>query len=325
MNSLTGGAATKSRGGLGSRIMAWLDAMPHPAAACEIAADHVSVARWSGSGGLDGGAGEALDPGVIKPSPVEPNIANPDALKTALKTAFERISLRGQPVALIVPDSVVRVFIFPFETLPRRTEDAAPLLRWRLKKSVPFDVEDTVISSMRQTSRDGGLEVITAVARQSIIREYEQAVEAVGATPGVVMSSTLACLSLLGESGATMLIRAGDNSLTTVIVRNTNLCIYRSTSLGADLETLDIHAILDEIYPAVAYYQDTWKEELNRVLLTGFASRTDALKDALSAELKVSAESLAAAASDHGLSTEAHTMMNEGQEALVGWMANGRA
>ncbi len=194
-----------------------------------------------------------------------------------------------------------------------------------MKKSVPFDVEDTVISSMRQTSRDGGLEVITAVARQSIIREYEQAVEAVGATPGVVMSSTLACLSLLGESGATMLIRAGDNSLTTVIVRNTNLCIYRSTSLGADLETLDIHAILDEIYPAVAYYQDTWKEELNRVLLTGFASRTDALKDALSAELKVSAESLAAAASDHGLSTEAHTMMNEGQEALVGWMANGRA
>jgi len=298
--------------------------MPHPAAVCEIATDHVSVARWSGNGGLDAGAGEALPAGVLRPSPVEPNVANPEALKTALHSAFERVGVRAQPIALVVPDAVVRVFIFPFETLPRRAEDASPLLRWRLKKSVPFDVEETVISSMRQTGRDGGLEIITAVARQSIVREYEQAVEAAGATAGVVMSSTLACLALVGESGATMLVRAGDNSLTTTIIRGTNLCIYRSTSLGADLEKLDIHAILDEIFPAVAYYQDTWKEEIDHVLLTGFAGRMDAIREALSTELKVNAESLAAATADRPLSSDAHTMMREGQEALVGWMANGQ-
>ena len=75
----------------------------------------------------------------------------------------------------------MRVFILPFETLPRRADEALPLLRWRLKKSVPFDVDETVVSWMRQNGREGNLEMVTAVARQRIIREYEEIVESVEA------------------------------------------------------------------------------------------------------------------------------------------------
>jgi len=171
--------------------------MPHPAGVCEIAANRVAAAHWSGKGALESGAASALDTGAIVPSPVDQNVANADSLRSALKSVFDQTSLSGQSIALLLPDPVVRIFIFPFETLPRRADEAIPLLRWRLKKSVPFDVDDTVVSSMRQTGRDGGLEVITAVARQSIIREYEQAVEAAGGVPGVVLSSTMACLPLL--------------------------------------------------------------------------------------------------------------------------------
>jgi len=322
LSSLTGSTISASRPGFFGRLTSWLDAMPHPAAVCEIAADHVAVARWSGNGGLESGTAEGLEAGAIKPSPVETNVVNAEQLESALRRIFERVSLRGQAVALLVPDPVVRVFIFPFDTLPRRAEDANPLLRWRLKKSVPFDVDETVISSMRQTGRDGGLEVITAVARQPIVREYEKALEAAGAIPGVVLSSTMACLPLLAESGATMLIRAVGNSLTTAIVRDKNLCVYRSTSLGADVAQLDAHAVLDEIFPAVAYYQDTWGGELDRVLMAGFADREETLRLALSNELKVNAERLSDAVAGHGLSADARGMLSQGQEALVGWMAN---
>jgi type IV pilus assembly protein PilM len=313
----------KKQSGIFGRMSGWLDAMPHPAVVCEIAADHVAIARWSGSGGLEAGAGEPLEDGVIKPSTVEPNVINAAALQAALKNIFDRVDLRGQAIALVLPDPVVRVFIFQFETLPRRVEDSAPLLRWRLKKSIPFDVEETMISSMRQTGHDGGLEIITAVARQSIVREYEQAVVAAGGTPGVVLSSTLACLPLLADSGATMLVRGGRNSLTTAIVHDTNLCVYRSTSLSTDVTQMDAQAILDEIFPAVAYYQDTWGGELNRVLLTGFGEREETLRAALSAELKVNADNLADGASGRELPSDARGMLSQGQEALVGWMANG--
>ena len=80
---------------------------------------------------------------------------------------------------------------------PRKAEEAIPILRWRLKKSVPFEAEETLISFMRQAPRDEGVDIVTGLARLRIVREYESLVESVGMSPGVVMSSTLAAVPLL--------------------------------------------------------------------------------------------------------------------------------
>ena len=324
MSSLSGASLQQAQsGGIYRRLTSWLDAMPHPAGVCEVAANRVAAAHWSGKGALESGAASALDAGSITPSPVDQNVTNADSLRSALKSVFDQTSLSGQSIALLLPDPVVRIFIFPFETLPRRADEAIPLLRWRLKKSVPFDVDDTVVSSMRQTGRDGGLEVITAVARQSIIREYEKAVEDAGGEPGVVLSSTMACLPLLSDAGATLLLRAGAKCLTTVIVRGSNLCVYRSTSTTKDAAQVDVQAVLDEIFPAVAYHQDTWGGELDRVVITGFGDREETIRLAVSNEMRVETGNLTDSASGMGLSPDARTMLSQGQEALVGWMANG--
>ena len=87
---------------------------------------------------------------------------------------------RPPSIALLLPDEVVRVFILSFDTFPRKADEAAPLLRLRLKKSVPFDVEDTTLSWMKQVGRTGNVEVIAALARKEIVREYEQAFESRG-------------------------------------------------------------------------------------------------------------------------------------------------
>ena len=59
------------------------------------------------------------------PSPVDTNVTQPDAVRSALRSVLARVPDRGNPVALLVPDPVVRVFILPFESLPRRAEEAA--------------------------------------------------------------------------------------------------------------------------------------------------------------------------------------------------------
>lgn len=299
--------------------------MPHPAGVCEIAGDHVSVARWSGIGGLDSAAAEVLEAGAVKPSPVDANVVNGEELRSALRRVLDRVGACGQMMALLVPDPAVRVFILPFETLPRRMDEALPLLRWRLKKSVPFDVDETVISSMRQTGRDGGLEVITAVARKSIVREYEEALEAAGGIPGVVLSSTFACLPLLDESAGAMLVRVAGSNLTTAIVRGSNLCVYRSTEMaGADPALFDARSIMDEIFPAVAYYQDTWGGELDRVLVAGFGDREESIRAAIADELHATALPLADGETSRRLPGDARDLIIRGGEALVGWMANAK-
>lgn len=306
------------------RLERWLNAMPHPSTVVEIASTHVAAAQWSKTGGnLEAHAIEPLPIGAIMPSPVDANVVQPDGVRTALRKVFARVPVSDAPLALLIPDPVVRVFILPFDTLPRRTDEALPLLRWRLKKSVPFDMDETVVSWMRQSGREGTLEVVTSVARQRIVREYEEILEPLGATAGVVMSSTLAALPLLGDQGATLLARMCGKTLTTVILNSGKLCVYRSTEMSSEAFLLDPQAMLDEIFPAIAYYQDTWGGLPDRARISGFGARDEVFRRALSAELKCPIGALADSETALLLQSGARQLMYEDLDALSGWMLNG--
>lgn len=317
-------ASQSAAPGFFSKIERWLHAMPHPSLAVEIAAGHVAAARWGARrGSLDAYAMEELPAGSVMPSPVETNITQPDAVRGALRRIFNKMGHRGAPLALLIPDPAVRVFVLPLENLPRKADDALPLLRWRLKKSVPFDVEETTVSWMRQVGRDGSLEIITAIARQRILREYEQLIESFDARPGVVLSSTLAVLPLLGESGATLLARVCGATLTTAIVYGDSLCVYRATELAARTRTFDPQAVLDEVFPAAAYFQDTWGREIDRAYLAGFGETSDLVRVALSRELNIGIEPISSAPRANGLDAQGKNLLRQGLDGLAGWAMNG--
>jgi type IV pilus assembly protein PilM len=306
------------------RLDRWLNAMPHPSLAVEISPNRVTAARWGKTRGtLESYAVEPVPFGAIVPSPMELNIAQPDAVRSALRRVFSQIPSRGADVALLIPDPVVRVFILPFESFPRRANEALPLLRWRLKKSVPFDVEETVVSWTRQDGREGSLEIVAAVARQSIIREYEDLVSSFDAKAEVVLGSTLAVLPLLEERGATLLVRVSGRTLTTVIVQGGNLAVYRSGEMAADAGALEPQAVLDEIFPAIAYFQDTWSGMVDRVRLCGFGSREEIFQQALTQELKVPAGPLSSSDQGLWLASSARDLLSQDLDSVVGWMMNG--
>ena len=329
MNSLTSAGTSVSNRfysvGLVGRMDRWLHAMPHPQLVVEIASHHVAAARWGKRRGhLEAGAVEPLPLGAVMPSTVEVNIAQPDAVRAAVRRVFARVPAGGAPIALLVPDLVVRVFILPFDNLPRRADEALPLLRWRLKKSVPFDVEETVVSWNRQDGRDGSLEVVIAIARHQVVREYEQIVESLGAHAGVVLGSTLATLPLLEERGATLLVRLCGRMMTTVVTNGPNLCVYRSSEMPSEAKTLEPQAMLDEVFPAVAYYQDTWGSSIDRARLTGFGEKQAIFSAALAEEVKISAAPISEAEGLAGFDASAKDLVNTGLDALAGWMMNGR-
>jgi type IV pilus assembly protein PilM len=309
--------------GLVRRMDRWLNAMPHPPLAVEIASTHVAAARCGKvQGKLESFAMEPLPPGAILSSPVEVNIAQPEEVRSVFSRVLNRVPAREEGIVLLIPDPVVRVFILPFDNLPRRADEALPLLRWRLKKSVPFDVDETVVSWTRQGGREGNLEVVAAVARQRIVREYEEIVKSANLNAGVVISSTLAALPLIDERGAAILVRMSGRTLTTVIVRENNLCVYRSTELAGDAQTLEPQAILDEIFPAIAYYQDTWGGMVDRAHLSGLGARQEIFRRALSEELKCPVASLAESEGALHLDTSAKDLLKQNLDALAGWMMN---
>lgn len=306
------------------RVDRWLRVLPRLPVVVEIAQSHVAAARWSNTGlQLASVAIESLPPGSLMASPVENNITQPDAVRTAFRSVLSRVLDHSESIALLIPDPAVRLFILPFDSLTRRRQDALPLLRWRLKKSMPFDVEETVLSWSRQAGNGGNLEIVTAVARQRIIREYEEIAESAGAQCAVVLSSTLAALPLLEEQGATLLVRMCGKTMATVVVRDSKLCVYRATEMPAEAALLDPQAMLEEIFPAVAYYQDTWGASLDRARISGFGARGELFRAALAGELKVPVDPLADAEGAKHLDAPAKDLIRQGFDALAGWAMNG--
>ena len=299
----------------------WLDALPHISLAIEVASERVAAARWSRAGSLDGYAVESLPAGALIPSAVETNIVNSAAAKAAVANVCDRLRARDEDVALILPDTVIRVFVQHFEEFPRSAAEAEPMLRWKLKKSVPFEADETVISYMRQAPREAGLDVVTALARLRIIREYESLVEGISLYPGVVLSSSLAAISLLDGEKPTLLARVSGSTLTTAIVRGDILCGYRCTELPARSADLTPQMLLEEIFPVAAYYQDTWQETIRSVRVAGLGSRLQEFVKPLEDEFHCEVRSLLGSAVSEGLIKEdARPLADRDLEGLVGWV-----
>jgi type IV pilus assembly protein PilM len=303
------------------KIALWLDAQPHPPIAIEIAPDRISGARFTRTGSLDGFAVEALPPGAITPSAVESNIVNAAAVRAAMAGVCDRLHVKNEDAALLLPDPVIRVFVQHFDQFPRSAKEAIPMLRWKLKKSVPFEAEETLISYMRQAPREGGVDVVTGLGRLRIVREYEVAAEQSGLSAGVVLSSSLAAVSLLADQRPSLLARVSGTSLTTAIVRDGVLCGYRCTELPAQVALLTPQTLLEEIYPVAAYYQDTWQEGIQSVRVAGLGVRLPEFVPPLENEFHCEVHSLLHTAISEGrISADARPLAERELEGLVGWM-----
>ena len=303
------------------KVARWLEAMPHPPLAIEISQDRVAAARWTRTGGLDSYAIEALPNGALMPSAVESNIVDAGAVRSAIAGLVSRLHAKDEDVALLVPDPVIRVFVQHFEQFPRSPQEAEPMLRWKLKKSVPFEADETVISYMRQAPREDGVDVVTALARLRIVREYEALAEGVGLNPGVVTSSSLAAITLLDDRQPTLLARVSGLALTTAIVREGVLCGYRCTELPAQNVELTPQMLLEEIFPVAAYYQDTWREGIQSVRVAGLGHRLPDFVGPLEEEFKCEVRSLLHTAVSEGrVSEDVQALADREADGLVGWM-----
>lgn len=299
----------------------WFNAMPHPPLAIEISAGRVALVRWSRGGELEDLAVEPLRPGVLVPSAVETNILDSATVRSSVEQVCSRLQVREGDAALLLPDPVIRVFVQHFEDFPRSSGEALPLLRWRLRKSVPFDLEEMLVSYTRQAPREKGVNVVTALARLPIVREYEAVVRASKLRPGVVLSSSIAAVALLNDERPTLMVRIAGNALTTAIVRGGVLCGYRCTELPVDSRELLPKMLLDEIFPMAAYYQDTWQEKVQSVVVSGLGARMRDFVPLLEEEFHCPVHSLLQSAIKSGRVPEpARGLADRELEGLLGWM-----
>ncbi|MGB6159572.1 MAG: hypothetical protein WBH45_14890, partial [Acidobacteriaceae bacterium] len=172
-----------------------------PKVACEIRPEGVVAARAGKRRDEIVVSFSALPEGAVTPGLKVPNLADAHAVTSAIESALGDINARSKAVTLVVPDAAARVLLLDFDTLPSKRSEALSVVRFRLRKMVPFDVEGAAVSYQVMTEKRGQLNVLVTVMPGDVLEEYEGVVREAGYEPGVVLPSTLAAAAAVGDAG----------------------------------------------------------------------------------------------------------------------------
>ncbi len=239
-----------------------------PRIACEISADRVLAGRIADSGGVvEICAVRELPPGSVVPDLTEPNILQPELVRKAINDAVGNVAGRLRDVIGILPDAAVRVVLLDFDTLPSNPKDAEGVVRFRLKKSLPFDVEKAKVSYHVQQSL-GGLRLVAAVALSSVIEDYEAAFRDAGYSAGVILPSMLAALGAAEADAPTLVLKVDARTTSLAILDKQQLLLFRTLENTRGV-TITGEQLAEEVYPSVVFFQDTYHTNIERIYVAG--------------------------------------------------------
>jgi type IV pilus assembly protein PilM len=241
---------------------------PKPKLACEIAADRVLAGRLTDNGGrLEVSAARELAPGSVVPDLVENNLRQRDAVRDGILATLGTVAGRSKDVIAVVPDAAVRVMLVEFDSLPSDSEEALGVVRFRLKKSLPFDIEKAKVSFHAQKYSDG-VRVVAAVALSNVVEDYEAAFREAGFNPGVVLPSMLAALGAADGKRPTLVIKVDAHTTSIAILNEDQLQLFRTLENPRGV-TITGEQLAEEVYPSVVFFQDTYKLNIERIYIAG--------------------------------------------------------
>ena len=226
-----------------------------PPVAVELSPQGVLAAASPGPGHPPVYAFEPLPAGVLIPGIGEPNLRAPEIVANAMRTALGEVAPSTRAVTVVVPDTAVRVFVLDFDSLPGKAVEAIPVLRFRLRKMVPFEVEHAGLSYQVLVENKTECKVLAAVLPGLILHEYETVVREAGYEPGAVLPTSLAALAAIDSTEPVLTANLGAQALTTSITNGQDLLLYRTLDLPED-PGLRLQEVQRGIAVAAAYFED---------------------------------------------------------------------
>jgi len=213
---------------------------------------------------------ERLPEGALVPALNAVNIKDRAAVSDAVGRVLERIG-RPRRIGLVVGDPVAKVSQVKLQQVPTKTQDLDQVIRWQVRKSAPFAIDDAQIGYEAGFRADDGQDFIVTLARRDVIMEYEELCAALSAHAGVVDISTFNVVNAALMSGANTIgdwllvnVAAGWESI--ALMRDRQLIFFRNRSADGE------GTLADLVHQTAMYYEDRLHGSgFGRVMLCGGA------------------------------------------------------
>jgi Tfp pilus assembly PilM family ATPase len=259
-------------------VLSALSNVQGPTAALEIAATQVTGARLEqrrGQASLSAHAVAALPPGALVPSLTGANVVDRAVVAAAVGRVLEQIGRPGR-IALVIPDLVAKVSVLKFEQVPPRATDLEQLVRWQVRKTAPFPIDEAQVSYVPGQRSSDGQEFLVSLARRDVVAEYERLASDAGAYPGIVDLATLNVInaalatSAAGATGDWLLVNLAPDYATLAVIRGRDVVLFRSRAADAESSLVDL------VHQTTMYYEDRLHGSgFTRVILAGVPHASD--------------------------------------------------
>ena len=226
-----------------------------------------------------------LPEGVIDINPFKPNILSLEPVAEALKTLWTRNRIKQPRTCLLIQDRCALPFNVVMEQTARSHEECLEILRFKLRRSVPFRIEDAKIQYINSKGiadyQSQNLWVL--IIHGEILRQYEQVIEsAIDVQCGLVDLTTFNLINFseyliqqesLGDKDI-MYINLNRDYISVAMTQKGALMFYRTRSLEGQNGILE--EAMAEIHPAAMYYLDKLGgQKLDRAYIYSTEDRED--------------------------------------------------
>lgn len=307
-----------------SRFSLSLRDAPAPLAALEISAHRIGGAVLEVRGGRAVIAAHAEAPvpdQALVPALNAANVVDRDAVVAAVRQVLDQVG-RPKRVGLVIPDPVAKVSMVRLQQVPARSHDLDQVIRWQIRKSAPFSIDEAQVSHVPGLRTAEGQEFIVSMARRDVVQSYEAVCAAAGTHAGIVDLSTFNVANTVFASGVPdgdwLLVNVSADLTSVAIFRGATLVVFRSRGGDAD------GSLADLVHQTAMYYEDRLGGAgLQRVLQCGVptSSEAAALRSSLASRLSTPVEIVdptRAAGLTDAVSASPHLM--ETLSPLVGMM-----
>ena len=243
---------------------------PPPSHVFELSEEGIAFARTAAA---EPPGFQAFDGPVLSVSPVHDNVQNADALKAAIEKIVPQDGKKRR-AALILPDYCARVAVLDFDSFPSSADEQLALVRFRMKKSVPFDVDTAVVSYHAQAHRQAGsekIDVVVAIMAREIVTRYEAPFRALAMQSGYITTSSLAMLNIVKPDGLTVVAKLCGRTVSAMVLDGPTLKLSRCI----EMESPSRDEIESVLHPTFVYIEDELQGKPDRLLLCGFGADSE--------------------------------------------------
>jgi Tfp pilus assembly PilM family ATPase len=240
---------------------------------------------------------------VVSEAYASPNILDTVRLSAVLQEALDGAPPGIRRSGLSLSDSAFRVQTVEFDDLPDKSQDQKRLIHWRLEKGAAFDIADTVLRYQVLRRQDKGCTVLSCVAKQAVIAQYESLFMERGLEPWAVGPSSFYAFnfyssSLAKKSAVSSFTHLSRDSFTTIIMEPSGVRFYRYKDVkrgsAEDIRGRLVREIDDSLH-FYAHMDRLQQSEVRDLYLTGESDVSAGLADTLRTVTSLNVEVLSPA------------------------------